>query len=429
MRGHRLDRYPFPIANAAQAYEHAEGGERLQRLGILAETIAVTLGVLALGWCRTREIKPGGLRNWEKRLASGGVSLGTWDGALSAAAKEMARVHDDPLTTALHGAITGALPGLRQYMPVRNRYAHGGFPQERDDQEVDEERLHGGVSLLLDRLSPLQQIDLARVRKTYEDAEGVRVTELEHLTGLPPFRIRRLRLSIEVQPKTVLAYRGPRSMIELTPYASWLRCSCRRNELFYLHQRKKDEDFYFGFATGHEISRRGDALKRAGEVSVGLGMGAPSATEAKSRQGWRAAWAPLASIPARLTARLIDSAIAATLSAASLQLTALFEVTGWGSVAAVVLPALLYEPVATWNGPSPGKRLLRIEPISVWSSRGLGRGDALRRAFLAAPQLLLPPLAMHNLAWLLGDPARQCWHDRRAHTIVIGRRTRPGHKA
>ena len=39
-------------------------------------------------------------------------------------------------------------------------------------------------------------------------------------------------------------------------------------------------------------------------------------------------------------------------------------------------------------------------------------------------QILFPPLAVRNLAWLLWDPARQCLHDRAAASIVVAGRSR-----
>jgi hypothetical protein len=71
---------------------------------------------------------------------------------------------------------------------------------------------------------------------------------------------------------------------------------------------------------------------------------------------------------------------------------------------------------------------MRIEPISVWDGRALTRGDTLRRALFADLQLLFPPFAVRNLAWVLWDPARQCLHDRKAASIVIAGRTRSGQK-
>lgn len=92
----------------------------------------------------------------------------------------------------------------------------------------------------------------------------------------------------------------------------------------------------------------------------------------------------------------------------------------------VALPlALLYEPLTDGT---PGKRLLRIEPVSVWDSRALGRADGLRRALAVDVQILFPPLAIRNLDWLLWDPARQCWHDRVTASIIVAGRSRHGHK-
>jgi hypothetical protein len=35
---------------------------------------------------------------------------------------------------------------------------------------------------------------------------------------------------------------------------------------------------------------------------------------------------------------------------------------------------------------------------------------------------------VHNLAWVLWDPARQCWHDRIAGSIVVTGRVRTPQK-
>jgi hypothetical protein len=59
----------------------------------------------------------------------------------------------------------------------------------------------------------------------------------------------------------------------------------------------------------------------------------------------------------------------------------------------------------------------------------INRADTLRRALFTDAQILFPPLAVRNLAWVLWDPARQCLHDRRAASIVITGRTRTGRKA
>jgi RDD family protein len=100
-----------------------------------------------------------------------------------------------------------------------------------------------------------------------------------------------------------------------------------------------------------------------------------------------------------------------------------------GFTSAQVALAVLYEPLTALTGGTPGKRLLHIEPISIWDGRTLNSADVLRRALFADAQILFPPLAVRNLAWLLCDPARQCLHDRRAACIVITGRTRRSQKA
>jgi len=143
---------------------------------------------------------------------------------------------------------------------------------------------------------------------------------------------------------------------------------------------------------------------------------------------WRATWADLASRPRRLNARLFDVSLAAALAAAGWLVATAAGSPLLASAAVVLVLVLAYEPVTAMTGGTPGKRLLRIEPISIWGGRPLGRADTLRRAMFADLQILFPPLAVRNLAWILWDPARQCLHDRLAACIVIGGRTRPGRK-
>lgn len=145
--------------------------------------------------------------------------------------------------------------------------------------------------------------------------------------------------------------------------------------------------------------------------------------------GWRATWADLASRPRRLVARLVDLSLAAALAAAGWLIATAAGLPLIGTAAVAVALGLAYEPLTAMTGRTPGKRLVRIEPISDWDSRALGRADTLRRALFADLQILFPPLAVRNLAWLLWDPARQCLHDRLTTCIVIAGRSRPEHKA
>lgn len=50
------------------------------------------------------------------------------------------------------------------------------------------------------------------------------------------------------------------------------------------------------------------------------------------------------------------------------------------SAVAVALPlAVLYEPLTALTGGTPGKRIARIDAVSVWDGRSLGRPDTIRR--------------------------------------------------
>lgn len=138
-------------------------------------------------------------------------------------------------------------------------------------------------------------------------------------------------------------------------------------------------------------------------------------------------WTDLASRPSRVAARLVDIALMVVAAAAGFTVARAIGASALISALAVVVPlALLYEPVTALTGGTPGKRMMRIEAVSVWDNRSLGRPDALRRALTASAQLLWPPLILRNLAWLLWDPARQCLHDRAADSIVVRGRSRTG---
>jgi uncharacterized RDD family membrane protein YckC len=156
-------------------------------------------------------------------------------------------------------------------------------------------------------------------------------------------------------------------------------------------------------------------------VSVGSRRSAASS-------GWRVNWAALASRPRRLVSRLIDLAVVILIAGITWFICRSAHVLPWPSAGIAVGLAALYEPAAILVDGTVGKRLMRIEPISAWDVRPLGRADALRRALVVDAQLLFPPLVIRNLAWMLWDPARQCLHDRVAKSIVIDGRTQRGQK-
>jgi hypothetical protein len=145
--GHQLDRYPFPIAYPARLLAIADDpADRLEKAGHFVELTAVTLGVLALGWCRANSLSPGGVAQWEKKLESSGISLGTWIAMVRSASKAMADSPHDPLARAVRLSAEAALRGVEGYNPIRNVYARGGKPRLRSDQEAVLSAFDGKVS-------------------------------------------------------------------------------------------------------------------------------------------------------------------------------------------------------------------------------------------------------------------------------------------
>jgi len=214
--------------------------------------------------------------------------------------------------------------------------------------------------------------------------------------------------------------------ILLAPYVIWSDCTfCGGHELFYLRQFKNAVSNYCSFSTGHSICVHGEILQDSPSPKIALGMTAPSATRIAAVSGWRRLWSDLAKPWSRLLARAVDLAIAAGIACIGLFATLLLGLPVWSVLAATAVPLLAYEPVSAFRGGTVGKRLLEIEPVSVWHRRALSPGDQLRRALWFDLQFVFPPLAVRNLAWVIWDPARQPLHDRRAQSIVIAGRTSP----
>jgi uncharacterized RDD family membrane protein YckC len=246
-----------------------------------------------------------------------------------------------------------------------------------------------------------------------------------------PFKVKRLTAAVPYEPGATVGFHGNslEHAVRLAPYCTWSGCpACGREELFYLHQRKMERSLYFSFSTGHEMVIRGDVIAEADRPAVALGMPPVSSVKAAASSGWRATWTDVASRFRRIAARLVD-----TVPVVALALLGWIAGKGlglplWGTATSAILLGCLYEPLAELNGGTMGKRLVKIEAISTWTSRTLSRSDLLRRAILVDLQLLFPPLAVRNLAWILWDPARQCLHDRKAKSIVIAGRSQPGQK-
>jgi hypothetical protein len=431
--GHRLEQYPFPIAYPARLLAIADdAADRLEKAGHFVELTAATLGVMTLSWCRANSLAPDIVETWEKKLDPFGIAMGTWIDVIRSATGIMTGRPGDPLARAVRLSSDAALRGLETYQPTRNVYAHGGKPRLLPDQQAAVSELEGGVSAILDSIEPLTHVHLSLIRGCQPTGASYTV-ELDQLIGFAePFPARRVRSSEPFEPGTVIASARDDlgSAVDLTPFCVWRPCpTCHHDELFYLHRRRRQRSSYFSFSTGHERTVKKDAAMPAPKQAATFRMEPRGSVRSATASGWRATWADRASRRRRIAARLIDLGLAAVLAVLGGVLAAVAGAAPLVLASVAATLAILYEPLTAMTGGTPGKRLLRIEPISIWDGRALGRADTLRRALFASAQILFPPLGVRNLAWVLWDPARQCLHDRKAASIVIAGRTRPGQKA
>jgi hypothetical protein len=110
---YRLERLPFPLAHAARAVETARDPEhRLSAAQHFVEMTAHTLGVLCLGWCRSRGVGSDAVRDWESAVDSKGVALGRWTTLVRAVSRVMAEHPGDPLARSIKLAVDATLPRL-----------------------------------------------------------------------------------------------------------------------------------------------------------------------------------------------------------------------------------------------------------------------------------------------------------------------------
>ncbi|MGH3742726.1 MAG: RDD family protein [Micromonosporaceae bacterium] len=425
----RLDRYPYPLAYSARLVHIADDlHDRVDKAGQFLEHTSVTLSLLALGWYRTHGREPGVVRGWLSRLDKGGITLSVSNQVVASTKKHMANGVDDPVARAVRMASEQALSGLESFRKTRNLFAHGGKPRLRHDlgQAVAEQEQVAFA--VLDAVQPLTQIRLGRVVRSRGQGANCQL-ELEVMNGpAEPFAARWTRSRQPYRAGTVLAYHADNldHAIDLTPYCVWRACPmCRREELFYLHQYKRQQGSYLSFSTGHQLTVKGDALDGAVRIprqTVGLGMESLGAARSRAISSWRASWSDLAHPGRRVAARALDLVMAFALAAVGWSVGWASDAESWVSVVAGLLLGLSYEPLVALRGGSVGKRVLRIQLISVWDVRPLSRRDALRRAILVNVQWVFLPLGLRNLFWLLADPARQCLHDRSAGSIVVSRR-------
>jgi hypothetical protein len=405
--------------------------DRVDKTSHFVELTATTLGVLVLAWYSSNAEESGALANWQRLLDPGGITLGTWINVVESARRGLTANPNDPVARAVRLACENALSGLKTFSPLRNTYAHGGKPRLVKDQQLAAASLATGLSAILDALDPVMSLRLGVVRDCQHQGSSWQVDTDIMIGATEPFRSQRLQSARPYARDEVIAFHGGSLSfaLSLAPFCAWAECpACGREELFYLHQRKKKRNYYFSFSTGHERIVAGEKTERARQPALALGMEPIGSSRGATTAGWRAGWTPLASRPRRLAARALDLAVVGVLATVAWIVARAAGLPAWPSTGVAAGLALAYEPVAAVSGGTLGKRLLHLEPVSAWDSRPLGRVDTLRRALFATAQLAFPPLAIRNLAWLLWDPARQCLHDRRAASFVVAAKTAPRHR-
>jgi len=287
----------------------SDPADRLDKTAHFVELAATILSILTLAWYQNSTPDSAELRKWEKKLEPFGVTLGAWIAVVKSARTELAKERHNPVARVIRLSCDAAYPGLKTFNPVRNTYAHGGKPRLPGDQEKAAVNLATVVSVILDAIEPLTHIRLGVVRDCREQGNSWQVS-LDIMTGpAEPFRTQRMRATSPYEKEAVIAFHGNTlsSAITLAPFCTWAKCpECDREELFYLHQRRRRRNSYFSFSTGHERSVRGESVQRARQPVVALRMEPTGSVRSAASSGWRANWASLASRPRRLASRLVD---------------------------------------------------------------------------------------------------------------------------
>lgn len=286
--------------------------DRLDKAGHFIEMTTITLGVMALGWCRAHAATSQVVADWHKPLDRKGASLGGWIVLLRGAGSALASDPNDPLARAVRLAIGNVLPQLDKFVRIRNQYAHGGKPRVRVEVESAEREMTELASVVLDTVQPLTNIRLGVVRKCGKPARSRHYElHLDVLTGYAElFSAQRLASSRSYDPGTVLAFSADNLQfaVDLAPYCIFYSCPvCSRDELFYLTKCKRSRSDHFSFTTGHELRLKGNAVAQAPPPLAGQPMQSLGSRRSVTAHGWRASWADLSPRHRRVAARAADT--------------------------------------------------------------------------------------------------------------------------
>lgn len=433
------DRLLYPVAHSYRAFAVA-GDLRRRRdaAHVFLQTAVVTLGAIAVCWCRRRQVEVPALAHWER--GSKGLSWGHWWNVGRAVAKILQTESGDDPYARLSDLYANAGPGLDQYLPLRNVEAHGG--QQRTDADIRAAlaNLEPLVEQVYTALSQSTWLHLAQVISVSQArSQGTYTIHMRDMTGSDPQFPVVTKTCCRAWPNEALIcypYAELEDALELSPFLVYEQCDqCSGPELFYLTKARKARTEYRSVERGHLLEGEiglADIVSAGSPEETLNGDPPPGAVVKRNRpnavappprdrkpRGWQAVWPNLASVRRRIGAKVIDLFavwLLGTIARSGAALINWTDFSGW--IYAVVL-VFLYEPVTMIiMKRTIGHRLLRIEPISVWTGRILGFADALRRGLAADLQYaVIPPVI--SMYWLLRDPARQTIQDVIAGTVVV----------
>ncbi len=252
-----MELFPYPVARSARRFSQARTNEE-QYAALLrtAECLVVSLGVMALAWCRTDSAGEPVLQPWVQRLRGGAITLGNWLAAARDVAA-VARPGNGPiqlLGAALRPRGGGLLANLERLVQARNDWAHGGLLTNAEASDRVRE------------LRPVLLNALARssfmVRSTWILTEtapwrpltaNYEVSALNAMGDHPDFERIDFVSSQPLAERRLYILSADGTPLALAPFAVPLDCPvCRDREIFYVGRQRGRSTSLTSFDRGHE---------------------------------------------------------------------------------------------------------------------------------------------------------------------------------
>jgi hypothetical protein len=255
-------RYPFPIAHATRRLLAAtDENARFQEAPSVGKALIVTLGTVAMAWCRAEgmrpEDEPAGVRQWRESFNRRTVSLGRW----VAAAHDTARLaHRSGYRLAGFAAALGDEQGLLRdeldsLVSWRNRYgsdksgAPRGAARSTRLREYEEHLLAALAHCRFLAEMSFVLVESSRRKRNGRHHITAREVHGENrvLLPLPPFES-----PWHLHDRTLYILQETERDLELTPYWTVQDCeSCEEAELCFLNKRKGKRFEHASFTTNH----------------------------------------------------------------------------------------------------------------------------------------------------------------------------------